>query len=1602
CGAGPAPGKLALVFSGQGAQQPGMLRDLVCTFPEMFESLELAEAIFEQQTGEGLHGFIHPQPAFSKEARASQEEVLRNTAVAQPALGAVEAGAIKLLRRFGLHPDAYAGHSYGELAALHAAGCYDESTLFRLSCARGELMAHGDSGTGMLAVRAGVAQVESMLRESGLHLTIANKNAPEQTVLSGPKSALEQAAALFKARNLSATTLPVAAAFHSEHVSAASAPFLLVLREAAIGAPGAPVYANTSAAPYPQDIDALREQLAAQLARPVEFIAQVERMHAEGVRTFVEVGPGARITGLIQAILQGRDFTAAALDTTSAKRCGIEPLARLLAQLAALGYPVLLEAWNADVAEAAPRKKPRMTVKLCGANYVSPRKESRPARNRPAPSTTATAGPASQTGKIGKTQPQAQDHHAGVTMNQETSQKRPANSGSPPVPASDSQDGHPNGEILMALQRLQEQTAQLHRQFLEGQQAALATFQMLLRQPAGEQPLAARNHRDDSIAGLHPQAAKLEGGATRATIASEDSKPADASKAISELLLRTVAEKTGYPVEMLELGMSLDADLGIDSIKRVEILSSFREQMPEAPEIGADQVGRLQTLQQIVEFIAGSRDQKDERDRKDQRDDGDSQAIGNLLLLVVAEKTGYPAEMLELGMSLDADLGIDSIKRVEILSSFRELMPDAPEVGPEQVGQLQTLQQIVDFIAGNKGARDSRDNSDRKDPKDSNAISGLLLATVAEKTGYPAEMLELEMSLDADLGIDSIKRVEILSALQEKLPGAPQPGPEMVGKLQTLADIVAFLAQGETTAEAPAPPAEVRPPEISRSMRTVERMVLTSALLEEQPVKAVSVSAAPVWITDDSGGLAQTLQTVLAAQGWRPEIVTLTETLQPPERLAGAVLLAPSEGADDLFLSNAFIFAQNTAPALRRASQDAPAFFVTVSRLDGCFGYRPEAGIRDVVSGGLAGLAKTAHHEWPEVQCRALDLAPEFDAAAAAERIAQELLGGGPREVGLAPEGRLWLQLSPVPAGLLNGLRPLQPGDPVVITGGARGVTAEVAVALAQRFQPTLILLGRSALKEEPAWLAPLRDEAGIKRALMEHGVNTPRELSQQTAALLANREIHANIVRMQAAGSRVSYHSVDIRDSATVAAIVQDVRAQYGPIRGVVHGAGVIADKLIQDKTAEQFRNVYSTKVEGLRKLLEAVSGDPLRVLVLFSSSTGRYGRRGQVDYAMANEVLNKLAHVEQRNRPECRVVAVNWGPWEGGMVTPALKKVFEEEGVGLIDLEVGARYLIQEISQDKDRAAEVVVFGFPAPKKDTAAQEPAAQHPAAAGPPLSLAFAIDLNTEDHSFLRSHVLKGHAVLPVVMMIEWFSQAALHTTPGLRFHGLNNLRVFKGVKLDDGERLKLSFLSGKAQHQDGLYVVPVELRSTRAEATDVVHASAEVLLAAQPLEGHVELVVDGPCDKMLPEGEYYTNGNLFHGPHFQGLSEASFSHGELMRALVQAAPAPAQWIARPLRNSWITDPLALDCALQLTILWTFEHYGVASLPGRIQEYRQFRAYPRRPMRVTARMTQHNEHHATADIEFTERESGLLIARLRGYECTLDRSLNEVFKQNALA
>ena len=1598
-GRGAVPGAVAVLFPGQGSQQVGMLRDLATLFPEVLDSLAAANDAVPAAGGVRLSDHVYPPTRFDAAAGKRDDDALRDTRVAQPAIGAVSWGAWRVLNeRFGLKPAAFAGHSYGELVALAAAGRFTATDLFALSRLRGELMAKtrdGDAGT-MLAVLAPVGEIEAVIRREQLNIVVANRNAPAQTVLSGATAEIDRAAAALAAAGLKTARLPVAAAFHSPLVADAAGPLRAALEGVELSEGTAPVFANTTAEPYPANPADAKDLLANQLAKPVAFVDEVKALAAAGVRTFVEVGPGAVLTRLVEATLADAGVTDAdvfAVDAAGGKRSGVLDFGNTLARLAARGVAVRLTAWEdgSRCRPPAPDTKPGLVVPLTGANHVNarpalpPRPPAPHANGKPNPITTPARGPA-------MTDPSALAQALTATQ-----------------------------QSLTALQRMQEQAAALHRQFLESQEAAQRTLQALVEQqqallmgslgagvalPPLPAPVPLPPLPPPVV--YSPPPPVVAPAPRPASVVQAAPKPVGSRERIERTLLEVVAEKTGYPVSSLDLSQGLDTDLGVDSIKRVEILSALQEKLPDAPQVKPEHLGTLHTLKDVADFLAAgavpaaaaTEDEDVTRTMPIGRDQlqlllkpetptapGPRADVARVLLEVVAEKTGYPVVSLDLSQGLDTDLGVDSIKRVEILSALQEKLPDAPQVKPDQLGTLHTLQDLADFLSGR--ARGGR-------------VDAPVTARMPITPAFGAA---------TDPAAPSTLRSQIHPPTLSEL-AAPQT--EQVSNIRP-----AVAPANGSTRPAPDSP---RSGNSSTGAEKVDRSILQVVDLDiGSPRTRVPIPAgAEVWVVGEPDALTDGVVDRLAAAGFAARVMGWSGpgTNKPTAPLAGLVLLAPPTPWSDSSLNRrAFDWLQAVGPRLRQTGrQHGGAVFATVARLDGAFGLHTLSPDADPSAGGLAGLAKTARHEWPEVSCKAIDLDPAFDGPAAAAALADELLAAGPLEVGITATGRGAIELARTVRRAGSQPVGLGPKDVILVTGGARGVTAEAAVALAETFGSTLVLTGRTPPPgAEPDWLTGLTAEADIKKALAEKlgPDGGPKQIGEQYAKVTGQREIRRTLARVEAAGAKGAYFAVDAADERAVANLLEQVRVKFGPVTAVVHGAGVLADRRIEDLAGDDFDRVYRTKVDGLRNLLDLLAHEELKALVLFGSMTGRFGRTGQVAYACANEVLNKTAQVEARRRPGCRVVCVNWGPWEGGMVTPGLRKQFEAEGVGLIPLADGATFLVNELSA-AGRTVEVLAMGKARaggsgsvavpPGFVTATPAPAppgsGSHPAVPNPDLALAFERALDVDTHPVLRSHVLDGRAVLPMALHLEFLAHAALHGHPGLVFHGFNDLRITAGVKLDPGDALVVRAFAGKASRQDKLFLVPVELRGKKKDGKELIKSRAEVILVGAlpkpPAADRPPAVAPYPH----PIADVYRD-LLFHGPDLHGLERVEGVSELAITGVSATAPPPAEWLTYPLRSQWVADPLVLDASFQLMILWSRHQHGAASLPNFAGRYRQFRRhFPDGPVTVVSRITRDNGTFARADIDYLDAD-GQVVAQLQDYECMMVDTLNAAFTRNQL-
>ncbi|MER5553624.1 SDR family NAD(P)-dependent oxidoreductase [Streptomyces sp. NPDC002793] len=1362
-------GRIAFLFPGQGAQYVGMGADVAMLHPA-------AQAVWDRLGtrefgGRELHRVVFPPPAFSEAERAAQQALLTGTEWAQPALAVHSLALIGVLRGLGLEPDCVAGHSFGELVALHAAGVLESESLVDLARRRGELMREAAAVPGaMLAAAAGRDRVEDAIARSGAtDVWVANHNAPAQTVVSGASGTVEIIERKLSAEGITTRRLEAATAFHSPVVARAGEPLLAYLGGVPVGEPRFEVYGNADAAVYPSAPEEIRSRIAGHLSSPVLFSDQIEAMYASGVRTFVEVGTGDTLTGLVTQILGDREHLAVGLDRRG--RDGATSLQDALGRLAVRGVPLDHDQlWEPYAPPAAPaeERKPRMTVQINGRNQgrVYPPAggaDALPAPNPPRrPDVPPPAAPVPARAAALPAAVEPEPHVLGV----------PTATPGPAVVGTDA-------GWLAVVDNMQRHTAQAH----EACQRMLIDSHVAFLQMT-ETPLSAMLGAP-GIVRTGPQVLSTPG-----TPAAPAVLPAPPGTAVTMAAAPPLA---AVPVDTAAAAPAV---------------------LPEPAQVPATPVAATPGSMSAAEFEEA-------------------------LLSVVAERTGYPVAMLNVDMELESDLGVDSIKRVEILSAMRERVGDHRDGEVGELLKLRTLRQIVEAFTATTPATAPA-------------------TTTAPDTAGPV----------AEPGVAD---------------GIPAPRHET-------ARTVELTRLAVRTVRTPAPG-------------------LTLAGLGNEPVV----------VTDDGLGIAEMVAAGLTDQGFRATVVTDV----PPNSRAVVHLggLAPADTPEAALTSQCGAFEAARSVASRFTAEGG--VFVAVQDTGGDFGLRGSRPERAWL-GGIAALARTAAKEWPTATVKAIDCERGGrDADAVAEAIVRELLYGGPAsEVGLRADGTRTTPVA-VPARAEPGpASRIGPDSVVVATGGARGVTAAALLDLAGAHRPRIVLLGRTEPAEEPPGLSAATDEAALTRALAEHSdASTPAAIGAEARRILAAREVRSTVAALESAGSSVRYIPVDVRDGGAVRGVLDEVRRDWGPITALVHGAGVLADKLLAEKTDEQFDRVLATKAGALRTLLSATEDDPLDAIVLFSSVAAVHGNAGQSDYAMANEVLNHVAAAEGARRPDCLVRSIAWGPWDGGMVTPALAAHFGRSGVPLIPGGQGAAAFTAELGAPGADTRVVIAAGHDLGTAAAVAEPVAAQ--------------VRVDAHTHPYLADHVVGGVPVLPVALALDRFAAAAAAWRPDAGQPVFRDLRVFSRIALPhldgDGHRFALN---GRRAATGSPSAVEAEL----AGEEGTPHFRVQLDFETGPSRPESWNTPQGLT--VLRNTGIYDGRVLFHGPRFHALRTVHGVGADGAEATVTGLTGLG-WGG----EHWQLDAAAVDGALQLALLWADEALGDATLPMAVAECRVHRGGP---------------------------------------------------------
>ncbi len=727
-GAGNADTQVAMLFPGQGSQYVGMGGALAGNYPEAIAAWDAAADV---ELGGGaqlrIDQVVFPHPVFDEDARTAQQQLLTRTEWAQPAIGTASLALWRVVRSLGLQASCVGGHSFGELTALHAAGAIDEASFLRLARRRGELMAEAAATPGaMIAVSASREEVSALIAKHGADVVVANHNAPTQVVLSGSVQAIEAFEKVVTLSGLSAKRLPVATAFHSAIVAPTCEPFANELASVALKAPSVPVYANSSAAPYPSEPGAIAATLADQIRSPVRFVEQIEAMYDSGARVFLEVGPGSVLTGLVGRILDGRPHTAITLDRKGKK--GLKAWHTALAKLVARGVVFdMTPLWQAYRPVVDPRSvsKPKLTLEITGSNYGKPYPPPEGAAGLPAPNPPSSRNRITEeihVKDINQTAPSS--NSSATTSSSATSHATTGNGASRDANGVAVPDAH--GSVvttaavapmmspvaagpawLYAYQEAQRQTAEAHTAFQNAMaQAHIAFLQTAERGIAG-------------LTAMTTGAPLAQLGATAGYVPQQLSTPLNMpvmQAAAAPAMPVQAMPVQAMPVQAMPVQAMPVQAMPVQAmpVQAMPVKAQAPVMIPAAP-APAPQPAPARTAPPVALAAAAPA-----APGPTTAAPIDAEA---LLLEVVADKTGYPTEMLELSMALEADLGIDSIKRVEILSAMMKQRPDLPQVDTKVMAALNTLGEIVAYMNDHIESAAGGSDKESSHPKASSAAT---------------------------------------------------------------------------------------------------------------------------------------------------------------------------------------------------------------------------------------------------------------------------------------------------------------------------------------------------------------------------------------------------------------------------------------------------------------------------------------------------------------------------------------------------------------------------------------------------------------------------------------------------------------------------------------------------------------------------------------------------------------------------------------------------------------------------------------------------------------------------------------------------------------
>ncbi len=1116
---------------------------------------------------------------------------------------------------------------------------------------------------------------------------------------------------------------------------------------------------------------------------------------------------------------------------------------------------------------------------------------------------------------------------------------------------------------------------------------------------------------------------------------------------LTDTVVGIVSELTGYPPDLLDVDLDLEADLGVDTVKQAEIFAAIRQHFG----VARDDTRKVRDFPTLTHVVGWIRDKTGTPAAPATAPPAPAEApapvpaaapggdeVTETVVGIVSELTGYPPDLLDVDLDLEADLGVDTVKQAEIFAAIRQHYGVARD-DTLKVRDFPTLTHVVGWIRDKTGTQAPPPAPAQAPaapaapteaaeappvaapPAAGDEVTETVVGIVSELTGYPPDLLDVDLDLEADLGVDTVKQAEIFAAIRQHY-GVARDDTLKLRDFPTLTHVTGWIRDKTGTQappkKAPSDAAAATASTAAATQTVKGDIAATSQIPRRVPVAAlrpglkacvptgVNLGAGTrVAVMPDQGGVADALVSRLTSLGVETLVLSPVDdidTVLADGSVNGVYWLAAldDEGRlEDMDLTGwqeaLRCRVRNLYLTMRRLYEQSP-FLVVATRLGGYHGY-DAAGATCPLGGAVTGFTKAYRRERPDALVKAVDFPVNRKTSALADVLIDETLRDpGCVEVGHAAGRRWGVGLADRPFPDVEQTGEFVGSDPVfLVTGAAGSIVSAITADLATTFRGTFHLLDLTPTPDpaDPDLLRYANDRDGFIAELAAR----MRERGERPTPVLIEREL-ARLERLQAAlaamraveeaGGTAHYHSVDLTDAAAVEKVIAAVRDTNGRIDVLVHAAGIEVSHSLPDKEPREFDLVLGVKGHGLFNVLHAVGAMPLGAVVAFSSVAGRFGNVGQTDYSAANDLQCKVLSSLRRTRPGLRTLVVDWTAWGTiGMATRgSIPTIMAAAGVEMLPAPAGVAWIRRELCTGMPDG-EVVVAGalgaLAAEFHDTGGLDPASV--TADGPLVGevvrasvhdgLVVRTTLDPNARPFLDHHRIDGMPVLPGVMGMEAFAEVGLLLAPELHVAAVENVDFRAPLKFyrDEPRTLTITALL----HPDGDdLLAECRLSAERTlpgadEPQTTVHFTGSVRLTSDPpmLTGDQAATGDD-TPALTPEQVYRL---YFHGPAYQVVSSA-WKHGEGAAARF-AADLPPQVDAPT-----FIGPRLVELCFQTVGLLEAGTDGVLALPLHVGAVRLAGRPEERPGLVaTARRDGHGGFTCTV-----HDDDGTLVVRLDGY------------------